>query len=181
MATPTKRRVLPVRSPKAKVQPRERERRRTVPAAATPAPASAAPKPAAPVDPNAPQFGAAQRWTDDLVKDGFTPISDYFLKNYAALQPPIGTAEAMFIVHLMSFKWTRKAPRPSMRRIAERMAVSEVSVRGYARSLEEKKYLQRVMRVGRTNQFRLRPLFEVLEAHRLANQKPVEEDDEIDD
>lgn len=68
-----------------------------------------------------------------------------------------------------------------MRRIAERMAVSEVSVRSYARSLEEKHYLERVMRVGKTNQFRLRPLFTALEAHRLANKKVVVESDEIED
>lgn len=182
MAIPTKRRVLVTKPLAKKASPAERLPRRTIPAR-KPAPESkpAHPTPSTAAAPDGPLYGAAQRWTEDLVKDGFTPISDYFLKNYAKLVPPITTGEAMFIVHLMSFKWTRKAPRPSMRRIAERMAVSEVSVRGYARSLEDKKYLQRVIRVGRTNQFRLRPLFDVLEAHRLANKKTVEDDDEIDD
>ena len=69
-----------------------------------------------------------------------------------------------------------------MKRIAERMAVSEVSVRGYARSLEGKKYLMRVMRVGRTNHFRLRPLFDALETHKKARPPVAQEDsDEIDD
>lgn len=170
-AAPSKRRVQPAR----KSRPTKRAAQ-TVPASPK-VPASSPPK-AAVVD--ATGYGAAQRWTESLIKGGFTPVSDFFLKNYSALVPPISTPEALFIIHLVSFKWTSKAPRPSMRRIAERMAVSEVSVRGYARSLEDKKYLLRIMRVGRTNQFRLRPLFNALEAL-MASSKPIPDTDEIED
>lgn len=174
MAKPSKRRVVPA----ARIHSATKLPKKSVLPAAIPS----VPVPAAAVvQTDSPRYGAAQRWTQDLVKDGFTPVSDYFLKNYALLQPPITTGEAMFVIHLMSFKWTSKAPHPSMRRIAERMGVSEVSARGYARNLEIKHYLQRVMRVGRTNHFRLRPLFSVLEAHMLANQAPTNDSDEIDD
>ncbi len=105
----------------------------------------------------------AKRWTPTLVKDGWTPISDFFLRNYARLQPPLTSLEAMLVVHLMTYKWDEAAPFPAFKTLAKRMGVSVTAVRARARHLEGKKYLRRIKRVGGTNRFDLRPLFAALE------------------
>src|SRR5688500_11912238 len=104
----------------------------------------------------------ADRWTEKIVKaKGCTPIY-YFLHNYHRLN--VTTPEAMFIVHLMSFKWDAKHPRPGLPKIAKRMGITPTAVRNHARSLEvRKKLLNRIMRVGRPNLFDLTPLFRKLE------------------
>ena len=86
-----------------------------------------------------------------------------FLHHYAHLKPhPLSPGEALFVLHLMEFKWDAKAPFPGYKTLAGRMGLSDKMVRRYAQSLETKKYLNRVVRVGRTNRFDLTPLFDAL-------------------
>ena len=113
----------------------------------------------------------AKRWTDTLIRDGFTPVSDFFLKNHHRLRPTIKATEAMFLIHLISHKWDLKAPYPSFTTIATRMGVTPAAARGYARNLEKNGYLIRVSRTGRSNAFRLEPLFKELEALRAKDQE----------
>lgn len=116
----------------------------------------------------------SKRWTPALIADGFTPVSDFFLKNYHSLKPPIKATEAMFLVHLMSHKWDNSAPFPSFSTIAARMGVTAAAARGYARNLEKSGYLTRVQRIGQTNRFLVEPLFRALERLRenqMARQK----------
>lgn len=113
----------------------------------------------------------AKRWTAALVKDGFTPVSDYFLKNYHRLLPQVTSLEAIFLVHLVSFKWDEAAPFPGFKTLAKRLGVSTTAARGHARSLERKKYLRREKRVGTTNRFHLEPLFGALEKLRLQDER----------
>src|SRR5687768_16361090 len=109
-----------------------------------------------------PKRRMADRWTPNLAMGGCAPIAMYLLENYHRLN--ITTAEAMFIIHLMSFKWDEKHPRPGFKKVAKRMGMSMVAVRNHARSLERgKKLLVREMRVGRPNRFNLTPLFTALE------------------
>ena len=68
-------------------------------------------------------------------------------------------SEAMFVVQLMSYKWTAAAPFPSYKTLARRMGVTDKMVRRYAANLEAKGYLKRRTRTGRTNIFDLKPLF----------------------
>ena len=112
----------------------------------------------------------AERWTPALVRDGWTPISECFLKYYSTLRPEITVQEAMFIVHLMMHKWDRKPPYPAFKTIAARMGCGHQAARGYARSLEKKKYLRREMRVNERNLFHLDGLFNALE-ERLVEEK----------
>jgi|SRR5229473_2038755 hypothetical protein len=44
----------------------------------------------------------------------------------------------MFILHLMSFKWSEQAPYPSYKTLAKRMGVTDKMVRRYAAGLEDK-------------------------------------------
>lgn len=110
-----------------------------------------------------PKRDVAHRWTEKLAKFSWTPISDVFLNRYSSLQPPIKHGEAMFIIHLLQHKWDDASPYPSFRTVAKKMGVSHEAARNYARSLESKGYLTRVITLGETNRFNLKPLFHALE------------------
>jgi DNA-binding IclR family transcriptional regulator len=69
----------------------------------------------------------------------------------------------MFILHLMSFKWSEQAPYPSYKTLAKRMGVTDKMVRRYAAGLEDKGYLKREGWIGSTNTFDLTPLFALLD------------------
>lgn len=106
-------------------------------------------------------FTLAERWTPTIATKGFTMVPLVFLENYRALN--ITASEAMLIVHIASFKWTREAPFPSMSSLAELMGCSERNIRKMCNSLESVGYLQRVGREGRSNQFDLSGLYRKLE------------------
>ena len=112
----------------------------------------------------------ATRWQHpELLKDGYVPIPMGFLQNYASLKPfPLTSGEALFVIHLMGFKWDSDSPFPSYHRIAASMGVSDKMARRHAQSLERKGYLRRLIRVGRTNRFNLAPLFDALRAAVMA-------------
>jgi hypothetical protein len=105
----------------------------------------------------------SQRWTPSLTQGGWTPVSDFFLENYAALNPPLTTTEAMLVIQLMRHKWSESCPYPAFKTLARRMGMSDTAVRNHARSLEKKGCLQRLQRVGLPNLFDLKPLLEKLE------------------
>lgn len=110
----------------------------------------------------------SERWTSELAKDGWTPISDFFLENYATLRPPVSSLEAMLVIQLMKHKWDSSRPYPGFSVLAKRMGLSAASVRAHARNLEKHGYLKRIIRVGQTNEFDLTPLFHALERHRTS-------------
>jgi hypothetical protein len=145
--TPSK----PSRSKKSAAQPQS-----PPPTVETESPPAAAPKQKL-------DHAVAKRWTQALVKNGWTPVSDFFLENYHRLRPEVTSAEAMFIIQLMRHKRDAKPPYPGFKSLATRMGVRVGTARGYARSLETKKYLVREMREHTTNRFHLEPLFTALE------------------
>jgi DNA-binding MarR family transcriptional regulator len=106
------------------------------------------------------------RWThEELFDKGFVATPVRFLELYAHLQPfPLSPGEAMFVLELMSFKWTSSMPFPGYKRIAERMGVTDKMVRRYAQSLETKGYLKRQVRKNATNMFDMTGLFNALRA-----------------
>ena len=86
-----------------------------------------------------------------------------FLRHYAHLKPNrLTTGEALFVLHLMEFKWDADAPFPGYATLAQRMGISVKMARRHAQTLEAKKYLKRRIRVGKTNRFDLSPLFDAL-------------------
>jgi DNA-binding GntR family transcriptional regulator len=103
------------------------------------------------------------RWTEALTSQGWTPVADFFLDSYAKLDPPLTNAEAMLIIHLIRHKWDAAPPFPGFATLAKRMGISPTAARAHARSLENKGYLVRQMRVGTTNKFDLSKLFTALE------------------
>ena len=109
----------------------------------------------------------ARRWAPELEADGHTQISIYFLENYHRLKPyPLTHSEAMFVIHLMQYKWDERSPYPGYKTIAQRMGVATKSARRYAQSLQQKKCLHREVRIGQTNLFDLAPLMKALVAHK---------------
>jgi DNA-binding MarR family transcriptional regulator len=107
-----------------------------------------------------------------LKEDGFVPVSTFFLENYHRLKPfDLTYGEAMFVVHLMRYKWDESAPFPAYKTIAQRMHVSTKSARRWAQSLEQKGYLKREMRVGETNRFHLTGLLDALVSLKKASSK----------
>jgi hypothetical protein len=110
-----------------------------------------------------PSREVSDRWTEALTKQGWTPVSDFFLDHYARLDPPITNAEAILVIHLIRHKWDDAPPFPGFTTLARRMGISATAARAHARSLEAKGYLARQMRVGTTNKFDLTKLFAALE------------------
>ena len=105
----------------------------------------------------------AKKWAPELEKDGFVQVSNFFLENYHRLKPyPLTHGEAMFVVHLMQFKWDEAKPYPAYKTIAERMVVSDKTARRFAAKLQGKGYLQREMRVAQTNRFDMSRLMTAL-------------------
>jgi hypothetical protein len=113
----------------------------------------------------------AKRWTPALVADGWTPVSDFFLENYHRLRPELSTSEAMFVIHLLHFKWDERHPYPAFKTLAKHMGMSTTAVRNHARSLQNSKhYLTRIMRTAQPNEFDLAKLFAALEKLRTEGQ-----------
>jgi hypothetical protein len=108
----------------------------------------------------------------ELLSQGFVPVPATFLKNYASLKPFAMTSmEAMLVLQLMLHKWDADDPYPGYKSLAKRLGKTEGYARTLARTLEGKRLLARVVRVGRTNRFNLRPLFDKLKAHLAAASK----------
>jgi hypothetical protein len=96
-------------------------------------------------------------------REGWLGVPDAFLRCYGKLEPyGLTTAEAMFVLQLMAYKWTEEAPFPSYSTLAKRMGVTTKMVRRYAKALEEKGYLTRTARIGSSNKFELQPLFDAV-------------------
>jgi hypothetical protein len=110
------------------------------------------------------QYAFAQRWKHEpLFHKGYVVVPTIFLQHYAQLKPkPLTGGEALFVIHLMEFKWDAADPFPGYKRLAERMGVSDKMVRRHAQTLERKGYLRREQRTGQTNRFDLGPLFDAL-------------------
>lgn len=106
----------------------------------------------------------ADRWKHpELVSDGYLVVPTAFLRHYSQLKPfSLSTGEALFVLHLMAFKWDENAPFPGYKILATRMGISDKMVRRYAKDLETKGFLRRQIRIGRTNRFDLTPLFDKL-------------------
>lgn len=113
---------------------------------------------------------ATVRWGGDaiLLRSGFVPVPRAFLL-YASQLPPTGLTptEVLFIIHLVSFKWDESAPYPSLRRVAERLGISEAYAKKIASSLQRRGFLIKRRRPTEsggfgTNEYYLQPLFDRL-------------------
>jgi DNA-binding MarR family transcriptional regulator len=120
-----------------------------------------------------PQRSAAARWgkKPELFDHGFLVVPNSFFERYAALG--LSTAEALFVLHLMSFKWEDAAPYPTYATLANRMGISDKMVRRYAQSLSKKGYLRRMFQRRAANRFDLTALFGALSRATALNPQSV--------
>ena len=110
------------------------------------------------------RFSIAKAWSPTLARTRHVAIVRGFLHEYSTLKPhPLTSGEALFVIHLMDFKWGEEAPWPSYRTLARRMGVSVKMVRRHGQSLATKGYLFREVRRADTNRFHLNGLFRALE------------------
>jgi DNA-binding MarR family transcriptional regulator len=111
-----------------------------------------------------PRFSPTLAWSPALANTRYVAVVHGFLEHYASMKPySLTTGEAMFVVHLMKYKWGEDAPFPGYKTLARQMGVSDKMARRYAKSLEDKGFLKREMRQAQTNRFNLEPLFRALE------------------
>lgn len=126
----------------------------------------------------------AARWTQKILRDGFTPVANFFLDHYSEIG--VTSTEAMFLIHLVRFKRDEGHPWPSYRVVSQKMGIHDRRARQIARSLEDKKLLVRIgrrdqeTRKWHSNEFNLSPLFEALEevAHALDAEKKREAEEQ---
>lgn len=106
----------------------------------------------------------ADRWKyPDLLESGYLVVPSTFLRHYSQLKPySLTHGEALFVLHLMEFKWGSADPFPSYDTLARRMGISTKMARRYAQALEQKGFMRRKIRIGNTNRFDLSPLFDKL-------------------
>ena len=112
---------------------------------------------------SAPKRDIVTRWggDPDILSKGYVAVPVNVLSLAATSKPFCLTpTEVLFVVQVMSFKWDEKAPFPGYKTIAARMGISETYARKLARSLEDKGFMRRVARVGRSNAFDFTPLFQ---------------------
>jgi hypothetical protein len=113
---------------------------------------------------------ATARWGKQdtrLFREGWLSVPNKFLRCYTALNPPLSSGEALFVLQLMTFKWDDAAPFPSYGRIAKTMGVTDKMARRYAQSLQKKGYLVRQFQKRAPNKFDLTRLFDALAEVRL--------------
>jgi hypothetical protein len=84
-------------------------------------------------------YKIAVRFGDQVLQAGFTSVPNLVLNHYAELG--ITPAEMLFTIHMWQFRWTERDPYPSLTTIADKMDVSWRQAHRYAKSLEEKGFL----------------------------------------
>ena len=105
----------------------------------------------------------AVRWgSTQLFEEGFVGVPAALVTRYAKLG--LSTAEFVFVLELMVFKWNEQAPFPNYSTLAKRMGITTEMTRRHAKSLESKGMLKRLRRTGQSNVFDLLPLTHTLRA-----------------
>jgi|GEM_PF-2933194 len=84
-------------------------------------------------------YKIAVRFGDQVLQAGFTSVPNLVLNHYAELG--ITPAEMMFTIHMWQFRWTERDPYPSLMTIADKMDVSWRQAHRYAKSLQDKGFL----------------------------------------
>ncbi len=103
----------------------------------------------------------AERWSERIIARGFTPVPSLLLQTFAELE--LTPAEALLVIHIAAHQWDKKAPFPSMQRLARLMGVSARYIRKMVLRLEELKLVSRQARSGTSNLFDLSGLVRLLD------------------
>ena len=115
-------------------------------------------------------YSIKARWGDELLDKGLTCIPNLVLDLYSKLD--ITSEELLFILLAFSFKWDERNPFPSCRTIAAKMGKKKRTVQAYAQSLENKGYLIRKPRLGRSSELDFSPLLDAIKQQVTKNPAP---------
>jgi len=124
-----------------------------------------------------------------LADTRFTELANGFLDYYSELRSKDGrrlnSSDAMFLVHLLRFKWDQYDPHPSYLTVATAMGIQVPAVRKIAKKLESMELIKRIPRreKGRDgkdgqwlgNAFALNGLRDALEAAILKEQPGLQQ------
>lgn len=122
-------------------------------------------------------YSVSGRWTEYLARTGHVPVVNAFLDYYKDLD--IKDTEAMFLIHLMSYKWDEQHPFPTYAKIAEVMHLKEDSLRRMTLRLQNAGLIRRDKADGR-KVFDLTPLFDRLTEVVKQSQPDIEPEDDSD-
>ncbi len=113
--------------------------------------------------------GTAARWPAPFDKR-FCPVSSYFLANIGRLK--LKPQEALLIIQILDHKWGERLPHPSIQRLANKMGLSERTVRTHLSNLNRRGLVVRKRRTGlnasgrvgiQTNQYDFEGLYREME------------------
>lgn len=105
----------------------------------------------------------SDKWSYRLQSDGFTAIPNTLIRNQARLG--ITDPEMVIIVSLVSFKWNRQMPYPSVATLSSFTGKTTGAVRNNLRNLEKKGLIKRIYRESKTSKYDLSPLIKVLNSY----------------
>lgn len=108
-------------------------------------------------------YAFSDKWSHRLQSDGFTTIPNTLIKSQARLG--ITDPEMVVLVALVSFKWNRQMPYPSVATLSSFTGKTTGAVRNNLRNLEKKGLIRRVFRESQTNKYDLSPLIKVLDSY----------------
>src|SRR4051812_25808575 len=92
-----------------------------------------------------------------ILRQGFIPVATTFLWHGSRMG--LKPVEVLLLVHLMSYRWSTEAARPSYTKLSSRLGISVVHCRRLMRSLEHRGFVKRSEERGGNSSFDLEPLF----------------------
>lgn len=114
---------------------------------------------------------AQDRWTDEVLKAGFTIIPSALVIRQRQLG--LKAVDVNILLHLISAWWRKESfPRLSKQTIAKRMGIDPSTVQRRVRAMESAGLVKRIRRTGKkkadqTNAYDLTPLVERLKIEAL--------------
>lgn len=105
----------------------------------------------------------ADKWSHQLASDGFTAIPNALIKNQAKIG--ITDPEMVVLVALISFRWSKQMPYPSVAKLSSYTGKTTAAIRNNLRNLDKKGLINRVYRESQTSKYDLSPLIKILNSY----------------
>ena len=108
------------------------------------------------------------KWSPSILAKGYTELPNLLLYNLRALK--ISNTELATLVAILSFRWDKDDPYPSVGTVAKLVHREERTVRKHLRSLENKGIIWRGFRPNKSTAYDINPL--IIKLNRLAKNAP---------
>lgn len=104
-----------------------------------------------------------EKWSPQITKSGYTAIPNLLIRNQKKLG--ITTSEMVVLLGLLMHKWTSENPYPSVGSLSAYNGLDHKTIRKHLRSLEKKRVIKRIPRIGQTNEYDFMPLIQRLDCY----------------